>query len=274
MKTFLLTLLSVVGCLTGFAQTQGFTMPPYRASEQTIGETFIVNPSEPDRKKHIFIEDKDGKKLSDLYDGRSLKFVKFEGIYGYLVDSVGNEFKTIFMKDQLSDVTPLIDFKAAQQLENKTFWLNLTKVYLGPAAVSRNSASIKNLRFTRVTILKATLSGASYFPFALTLKTATGEIGNTYVYLSGTNGKEPGYAFTEKFLSEDPKLKYHFTPAVWKMVQAGYTDIGMPMDAFELVMGSPNDIHSTKTAKGTTQQWVYGTSFYYFENGKLTAIQR
>lgn len=38
--------------------------------------------------------------------------------------------------------------------------------------------------------------------------------------------------------------------------------------------GKPKSINSTTTARGTTQQWVYGSSYLYFdENGLLTTIQ-
>lgn len=39
--------------------------------------------------------------------------------------------------------------------------------------------------------------------------------------------------------------------------------------------GRPKSINSTITARGQTEQWVYGNGRYlYFTNGKLTAIQR
>jgi hypothetical protein len=38
--------------------------------------------------------------------------------------------------------------------------------------------------------------------------------------------------------------------------------------------GEPDDINSTTTAYGTSEQWVYGGGNYlYFTNGRLTAIQ-
>jgi hypothetical protein len=38
--------------------------------------------------------------------------------------------------------------------------------------------------------------------------------------------------------------------------------------------GKPKSINSTTTARGTSQQWVYGRSYLYFdENGLLTTIQ-
>lgn len=37
--------------------------------------------------------------------------------------------------------------------------------------------------------------------------------------------------------------------------------------------GEPLDINTTTGSYGTHEQWVYGTSYLYFENGILTTIQ-
>ncbi|WP_026585302.1 hypothetical protein [Bacillus sp. J33] len=52
-------------------------------------------------------------------------------------------------------------------------------------------------------------------------------------------------------------------------------DIGM--DKFELVvsMGFPNDINSTTTAKGSSEQWVYRelNKYVYLKDGEVTSFQ-
>ncbi len=49
--------------------------------------------------------------------------------------------------------------------------------------------------------------------------------------------------------------------------------IGIPEDAFQLAFGKPDKINITITASNVSKQYVYGSSYYYFENGKLTTIQ-
>ena len=37
--------------------------------------------------------------------------------------------------------------------------------------------------------------------------------------------------------------------------------------------GYTSEVHTTTTAAGTTEQWVYKSGYLYFTNGRLTAIQ-
>jgi len=50
--------------------------------------------------------------------------------------------------------------------------------------------------------------------------------------------------------------------------------IGMTKDMCRASWGGPDEINKTTTVYGTTEQWVYGYSYVYFdEKGKITAIQ-
>lgn len=50
--------------------------------------------------------------------------------------------------------------------------------------------------------------------------------------------------------------------------------IGMSAAQATKAWGEPSRVHRTITSRGTSEQWVYGSSTYlYFENGRLTAIQ-
>nr|WP_067054098.1 hypothetical protein [Mucilaginibacter sp. L294] len=58
----------------------------------------------------------------------------------------------------------------------------------------------------------------------------------------------------------------------------GVPVVGMTTRQFYMCMDSPDDKNTTQTAYGTSEQFVYrygefGTKYYYFTNGKLTAIQ-
>lgn len=37
--------------------------------------------------------------------------------------------------------------------------------------------------------------------------------------------------------------------------------------------GKPERVNRTTTARGTTEQWIYGDAYLYFTNGRLTTIQ-
>lgn len=63
-------------------------------------------------------------------------------------------------------------------------------------------------------------------------------------------------------------------PAPPKVKPKGPVHIGMkPQEAIK-AWGRPYDVHRTRSASGTREQWVYGNSHYlYFDNGVLTVIQ-
>lgn len=62
-------------------------------------------------------------------------------------------------------------------------------------------------------------------------------------------------------------------------ISVGQIDIGMTKEMCREAMGKPTTINTTRTAYGTQEQWVYEskydykTTYIYFENGKITAIQ-
>lgn len=50
--------------------------------------------------------------------------------------------------------------------------------------------------------------------------------------------------------------------------------IGMTADQVRAAWGKPDKINSTTSAFGDTQQWVYGESYVYVDNGVLRSIQQ
>lgn len=50
--------------------------------------------------------------------------------------------------------------------------------------------------------------------------------------------------------------------------------IGMTRAMVEASWGRPEGVNTTTTASGTSEQWVYGSSYLYFSNGVLTTIQQ
>lgn len=116
--------------------------------------------------------------------------------------------------------------------------------------------------------------------------------GQGYCYASSTFDKEDpvfGYRMTDK-LEYDAKTKtdqkakqerinklsakYGKTYA--KLIADGKVRIGMTKEMCRESWGEPDDINVSIGSWGRHEQWVYGetySSYLYFENGKLTAIQ-
>lgn len=86
-------------------------------------------------------------------------------------------------------------------------------------------------------------------------------------------------SFEECFHNIPPQKEY---PNVrhWKAVKNYQLVLGMNHEEVELVWGYPDDINTTKGRWGVHEQWVYyskfglHTRYLYFDNGRLTAIQR
>lgn len=49
--------------------------------------------------------------------------------------------------------------------------------------------------------------------------------------------------------------------------------VGMSEAMVLLSWGGPDDINTTATAQGSSEQWVYGNNYVYFANGVVTAFQ-
>lgn len=56
-------------------------------------------------------------------------------------------------------------------------------------------------------------------------------------------------------------------------IMNGIIRTGMTKDMCRESWGTPERINRTVTSYGTSEQWVYGSSYVYFEGNKLTAIQ-
>lgn len=98
------------------------------------------------------------------------------------------------------------------------------------------------------------------------------------VAISRTNQTMKDYSvfrhFDEAFSFDDPRLKYpHIDDATWAVIQDGRVQEGMTREACELSWGKPNKVNNTMVEGNLTEQWVYGESYLYFENGRLAAIQ-
>jgi hypothetical protein len=102
---------------------------------------------------------------------------------------------------------------------------------------------------------------------------ATDSIAITYYF---DNYVEP--TSDEKQKTED-EVEYNVNVKMYgkftaDCIKEGKVKPGMDEVAALLMLGTPNTINQTETVNGMSEQFVYDDMFVYFENGKLTAIQR
>jgi hypothetical protein len=90
------------------------------------------------------------------------------------------------------------------------------------------------------------------------------------------NDKEDGFLYEDSWMylrSEEAHKAVLAEKA--ECDRRGGVKVGMTKaEVLESCWGKPKSINSTTTARGTSQQWLYGRSYLYFdENGLLTTIQ-
>ncbi len=68
-------------------------------------------------------------------------------------------------------------------------------------------------------------------------------------------------------------IRKKYSKHIADLILKGYVETGMTKKMCIESWGEPLDINTTTGSYGTHEQWVYGTSYLYFENGILTTIQ-
>jgi len=286
MKNLFITLVSAFITFTTFAQ-EGKPYGPiaYRAPKETIGEDYYVMKVDTSRANlgdgYVRLQKVVNGKSVDIkenLEGKIIKLIEVNGDIGLFKDSEGIEYNSK-ISDELSffDLIPVKEFEDTKALLlNKPLWVNNPHMQIGNWE-TRNWP-ITAFRFEKVMITNVKYGSMAAWPIKITLKTADGEIGDTYISLSGTNtGLDMDHHwFSKNFFTTDPHLLYKFTPQVWKQIENYQTPIGMPTDAVVLMKGLPESINKTTDKTGTTYQYVFGKvspSYYYFKNGKLVLKQ-
>ena len=67
--------------------------------------------------------------------------------------------------------------------------------------------------------------------------------------------------------------KYVCSEDVARMILRKKVQIGMTAEQCRAAWGEPDDINRTVGSFGTHEQWVYGSSYLYFEDGVMTSLQ-
>lgn len=117
--------------------------------------------------------------------------------------------------------------------------------------------------------------------WSTTLKFATGDI--KMVYASDVNfiknyryiSEIKKYTNDKKYLNNDQLLIWQkaYGQKIGRNLFYEIPSIGMTTKMLIWCVGNPDKINSIETKGSYSSQWVYSSKYYYFTNGKLTAIQ-
>lgn len=73
----------------------------------------------------------------------------------------------------------------------------------------------------------------------------------------------------EKFIRSRPGM----SPAVVNALRRGVVVLGMATVEAQFLMGKPERVNRSVTKFGSKEQWVYGSRYFYFDDGVLTSWQ-
>lgn len=183
---------------------------------------------------------------------------------------------------RVEGIAPVTDLDAArQQYLGKTLWIVDSAVYTYDAATDEKGY-VEVRRYSPVKVTDIVVGTEQEAPVRFIVQTESGKQGYIDVAMSGTNA-DPVlllyHKFENEFLAEDPHTKYSWDAGIWSLIEQRKVQIGMTATQVRMSLGDPEKINTTETGSEYSEQWVYGSlrsgslRFYYFKNGRLTAIQ-
>jgi len=258
----------------------------FREIKEMIGEEFIVIPKRKllQHYGYQFLYKEQSKGFPDhvTYDEMVGKIIKLVSVdYSnpcIFIDSTGAKFLFTPYIGTFDDLAPLKDLKEASKLfKGRKLWVK--RGFLNTYDENTEKVGrVDVLRLSSVLVTDIVVGDEAVEPVRFILKTPFGKVGYIDVNMSGSNESykyRDDFSFNNWFLTYDPKLKYKYSPAMWKLIQKGYVRLGMTSQQVKLSIGDPDDVNTSMYSSGTHEQWIYGKdsdkTYYYFENGILTA---
>ena len=138
----------------------------------------------------------------------------------------------------------------------------------------------ENSRYPDLFVVLTNINNQKDLKIAVNNKYTSDKLKYLIDYQSYTEFYNKSIEEKNKKLEERKQEVYKFYgKVVGDKILAGQVELGMDRLAVIYALGYPDVINETKTVYGTSEQFVYrystlGDRYYYFENGKLTAIQK
>lgn len=254
----------------------------YRPIEEWVGEKFIFIPSDSKYGYQLFTGGigKYGSPTSEECSGRIGTIISVSHDFYNRIKIKMDDNGQIYTgqgHEEIDGIAPLLDIDYARKsYTGKTLWYN--GEYINSRSANKEYSQFKVKRFTPVIVKNIVVSDSKNTPVRFIVETPQKEEGYIDVSLSGTNVPailRQYEQFDDKFFSENPKITYKWPIKVWNAIEDRKVFVGMTADQARMSWGEPKDINKTDTGRVKHEQWVYSTKRYlYFENGKLTAIQK
>lgn len=219
-----------------------------------------------------------------------VKWIKSGGYYRYAMVQLdgGTRIycKYMFLRDYgyLEKTFFIKDFEVAKKLyDGKSIWLfnivnksfSTSTPYIFKNIFRNNINQWTNFeRFEEVKVIEVipfhyghTYAGS---PFWLLISSLDGRKSG---YIRHDNGAR-NFRFLNHYYLKNP-LKKSWDKEIIQLVKNEKLKIGMTDEQVKFSWGKPDDINTTISVYGTSEQWVYNDqSYLYFEDGILTTIQK
>lgn len=256
----------------------------FRELKEMPGETFIIMPKGKHIQsygyQHLYKEGSKGLTDNVSYKeglGMMLKLVEFDGVHGVFQDSLGVKFRSTAYSEKFPDMVPLKDLEDAEKLFlHKPLWVKDFNLETYDEKIGA-SGEVSEVRLNKVTVEDIRISDQESKPVRFILKTASGKLGFLDVSVSGSNlgyKYRDFYSFYNSFWTYNPKLKYKYSPGIWKLIANKDVALGMTTQQVSLSLGEPDEVNYSEYKSGTHEQWIYGEGtnrdYYYFINGRMT----
>jgi hypothetical protein len=253
----------------------------YIPIENWVGHKFLILPSISKKGEHLGFRDSNGAHPSKAeivgkictvtkVTGERFKEVTFK------MDDSGEIYIANAYNDTINDIVLLADLENARsKWLGKTLWFVDTEIKTfdsdtndyGSIAVKRNSP---------LKVVNIVAGWDSDAPIWFILQTLSGEEGFINIHVSDTNVSESFRdicRFEDYFLEEDPRKTYKWDEKIWSAIDKGEVFLGMTKQQVIMSWGKPERINRTVISSSTSEQWVYGRVYLYFDNGILTSFQ-
>jgi hypothetical protein len=156
------------------------------------------------------------------------------------------------------------DLATAKKLVGTTIWVNNSEV-AGPQELI---TEIKDVSYTAYNLEALTVSDVVFASYGHSKGT-----GPFFLKVKKSSGEEGLLKFNKRYFYEVDPLPKGTSDEIKTAIQQQKIKVGMSPEQATLSWGKPKKINKSVGAWGVHEQWVYGTQYLYFENGRLSSFQ-
>ena len=161
------------------------------------------------------------------------------------------------------DICFLSDIEKANNLVSKNIWVNTPKKNPYTLFLKDAPSNIDTYHLDKVKVINVYTDpvrpGRDYCQFYLVVLTP----GNQLAL----------YPYIEKLFFMGDPINPDWPDEIKQNIKNGIICLNMTPEQIMLIIGEPDKINRSLYSSGIHEQWVYGNSYVYFENGRCSALQ-